>query len=122
MKGMGAIVLCFQLSANLPRSKSRVRIPCPALFNQQITAPHYYINIHQLACNPLQVIGLCHPEKSRKVKAGLEGNRNPVPHSVTWPRILATDLDRASAVRCESEAHPRADCPTDGANRVPRFL
>ena len=28
---MDAAVLCFQQSANLPRSKSRVRIPFPAL-------------------------------------------------------------------------------------------
>jgi hypothetical protein len=31
MKAISTIVLCFQLSANLPRLKSRVRIPCPAL-------------------------------------------------------------------------------------------
>src|SRR5262245_50341583 len=36
MKGRGAVVLCFQLSAKLPRSKSRVRIPCPALNLQQV--------------------------------------------------------------------------------------
>ena len=28
---MGAMDLCFQSSSNLPRLKSRVRIPCPAL-------------------------------------------------------------------------------------------
>src|SRR5438132_4770137 len=28
--------LCFQSSSNLPRSKSRVRIPCPAFPNQQL--------------------------------------------------------------------------------------
>jgi hypothetical protein len=38
MNGTDGTSLCFQLTANLPRSKSRVRIPCPALFLQQ-TAP-----------------------------------------------------------------------------------
>jgi len=41
VKAIGAIVLCFQSSATLPRSKSRVRIPCPALpFNDLAFAIH----------------------------------------------------------------------------------
>src|SRR5207237_418178 len=35
-----AIVLCFQSTPNLPRSKSRVRIPCPA-FNLAKVLPHF---------------------------------------------------------------------------------
>ena len=45
---MDAMDVCFQSSSNLPRLKSRVRIPCPALFLiNGLQLPTYYINIHQ---------------------------------------------------------------------------
>jgi hypothetical protein len=41
INSIDAIDLYFQLTINLPRSKSRVRIPCPALPFNNLRLPHF---------------------------------------------------------------------------------